>query len=96
MSRKVIKIPQAKQNAPIGTQQLRVAAYCRVSTRHEEQYHSLEAQIAYHPHKHKDTAHLANAGCATPLCGMRLRPCVLYVFLALALSATGPGRTFPL
>ena len=38
MSRKAIKIPQAKQNAPIETQQLRVAAYCRVSTRHEEQY----------------------------------------------------------
>ena len=28
-------------------QKLRVAAYCRVSTRHEEQYHSLEAQISY-------------------------------------------------
>ena len=48
MSRKVIKIPQAKQNAPIETQQLRVAAYCRVSTRHEEQYHSLKAQISYY------------------------------------------------
>lgn len=48
MSRKVIKIPQANQNASIETQQLRVAAYCRVSTRHEEQYHSLEAQITYY------------------------------------------------
>ena len=48
MSRKVLKIPQAKQNAPIENQQLRVAAYCRVSTRHEEQYHSLEAQITYY------------------------------------------------
>ena len=48
MSRKVIKIPQAKQNTPIETQQLRVAAYCRVSTRHEEQYHSLEAQTIYY------------------------------------------------
>ena len=47
MSRKVIKIPQAKQNTLIETQQLRVAAYCRVSTRHKEQYHSLEAQITY-------------------------------------------------
>ena len=47
MSRKVIKIPQAKQNAPIEIQQLRVTAYCRVSTRHEEQYHSLETQITY-------------------------------------------------
>lgn len=49
MSRKVIKIPQMKQNAPIEPQKLRVAAYCRVSTRHEEQYHSLEAQITYYP-----------------------------------------------
>lgn len=48
MSRKVIKIPQAKRNASIETQQLRVAAYCRVSTRHEEQYHSLETQITYY------------------------------------------------
>ena len=48
MSRKVIKIPQAKQNAPIENQQLRVAVSCRVSTRHEEQYHSLEVQIAYY------------------------------------------------
>ena len=47
-TRKVIKIPQAKQNAPIEIQQLRVAAYCRVSARHEEQYHSLEAQITFY------------------------------------------------
>lgn len=48
MSRQVIKLPRAKQNAPIETQQLRVAAYCRVSTRHKEQHHSLEAQITYY------------------------------------------------
>lgn len=47
MFRKVIKIPQAKQNVSIETQQLRVAAYCRVNTHHKEQYHSLEAQISY-------------------------------------------------
>ena len=48
MSRKVTKIPQIQQDTPIDAQQLRVAAYCRVSTRHEEQYHSLEAQISYY------------------------------------------------
>ena len=48
MPRKVTKISQAKQYIPIEDQRLRVAAYCRVSTHHEEQYHSLEAQIAYY------------------------------------------------
>ena len=48
MSRKVTKIPQARQYIPIEDQRVRVAAYCRVSTRHEEQRHSLEAQIAYY------------------------------------------------
>lgn len=48
MSRKVTKIPQIQQDTPIEARQLRVAAYCRVSTRHEEQYHSLEAQISYY------------------------------------------------
>ena len=47
---KVIIIPAnpelAKQKAV--KRQLRVAAYCRVSTSHEEQYHSLGAQIAYY------------------------------------------------
>ena len=47
---KVIIIPAnpelAKQKA--AKRQLRVAAYCRVSTRHEEQCHSLETQIAYY------------------------------------------------
>ena len=45
MSRKVTKILQARKYIPIEDQRLRVAAYCRVSTRHEEQYHSLEAQM---------------------------------------------------
>lgn len=48
MSRKVTKIAQMKQDIPIEAQRLRVAAYCRVSTRHEEQYHNLEAQIDYY------------------------------------------------
>lgn len=48
MSRKVAKIPQTKQYVPIEDQRLRVVAYCRVSTRHEEQGHSLKAQIVYY------------------------------------------------
>lgn len=40
MSRKVTKIPQIKQDTPIEAQRLRVAAYCRVSTKHEKQQHS--------------------------------------------------------
>ena len=48
MSRKVTEIPQTKRDVPIEVQRLRVAVYCRVSTRHEEQRHSLEAQIAYY------------------------------------------------
>lgn len=48
MFRKVTKIPQTRQYIPIEDQRLQVAAYCRVSTHHEEQYHSLEAQIAYY------------------------------------------------
>ena len=48
MSRKVTKILQARKYIPIKDQRLRVAAYCRVSTRHEEQYHSLEAQMVYY------------------------------------------------
>lgn len=48
MSRKVTKILQARKYIPIKDQRLRVAAYCRVSTRHEEQYYSLEAQMVYY------------------------------------------------
>ncbi len=48
MSRKVTEIPQTKQDILIEVRQLRVAVYCRVSTHHEQQYHSLEAQIAYY------------------------------------------------
>lgn len=48
MSRKVTKILQARKYIPIKDQRLRVAAYCSVSTRHEEQYHSLEAQMVYY------------------------------------------------
>ncbi len=48
MPKRVSKIPKAAQQMPTEKRPLRVAAYCRVSTRHEEQYHSLEAQISYY------------------------------------------------
>ena len=44
----VIEIPQSKKLAPIWVQQLRVAAYCRVSTGHEEQQNSLKNQIEFY------------------------------------------------
>ena len=47
MSGYVIEIPQEKENGSIWSQQLRVAAYCRVSTPYEEQQQSLEKQIEY-------------------------------------------------
>ena len=48
MSGNVIEIPQVKQLSPILSQQLRVAAYCRVSTAHEEQQSSLRNQIEFY------------------------------------------------
>ena len=48
MSGNVIEIPQNKRLAPIWVQQLRVAAYCRVSTGHEEQRSSLKKQIEFY------------------------------------------------
>lgn len=47
MSGYVIKIPQENENSTIGGQQLRVAAYCRISTPYDEQQKSLESQIEY-------------------------------------------------
>ena len=47
MPRNVVKIPETQQ-IPVKRQQLQVAAYCRVSTKHEEQKQSLEAQIDYY------------------------------------------------
>ena len=47
MSGYVIEIPQEKENGSIWSRQLRVAAYCRVSTPYEEQQKSLEKQIEY-------------------------------------------------
>lgn len=52
MSENVIEIPQNKSLSPIWVQQLRVAAYCRGSTGHEEQQSSLKNQIVmYFPEK---------------------------------------------
>ena len=48
MSGNVIEISQSKNIAPIWVQQLRVAAYCRVSTGHEEQQNSLKNQIEFY------------------------------------------------
>ena len=47
MSGYVIEIPQEKENGSIWSRQLRVAAYCRVSTPYEEQQKSLEKQLEY-------------------------------------------------
>ena len=48
MSGNAIEIPQSKRLVPIWGQQLRVAAYCRVSTGHEEQQNSLKNQIEFY------------------------------------------------
>ena len=48
MSGNVIEISQSKNLVPIWGQQLRVAAYCRVSTGHEEQQNSLKNQIEFY------------------------------------------------
>ena len=48
MSGNVIEIPQSERLVPIWGQQLRVAAYCRVSTGHEEQQNSLKNQIEFY------------------------------------------------
>ncbi len=48
MPRKVTMIPEAAQQMPAEKRPLRVAAYCRVSTKHEEQQRSLETQIDYY------------------------------------------------
>ena len=47
MPRNMTKIPES-QRIPVKGQKLRVAAYCRVSTKHKEQQQSLQAQIDYY------------------------------------------------
>lgn len=48
MRKQIITIP-ARQNQD--DKRLKVAAYCRVSTEHEEQRQSLKAQVAYYEQK---------------------------------------------
>ena len=48
MPKNIIEIPQSKEPKPIWFQQLRVAAYCRISTSHEEQQSSLKNQIEFY------------------------------------------------
>ena len=48
MTSYVIEIPQKYENKDVAVQKLRVAAYCRVSTKHDEQTQSIESQIAYY------------------------------------------------
>lgn len=48
MSKYVIEIPQEKEELSIWEQRLRVAAYCRVSTKQEEQQGSLKTQIRFY------------------------------------------------
>lgn len=48
MSGNIIEVPQSKRLTPIWVQQLRVVAYCRVSTGHEEQQNSLKNQIEFY------------------------------------------------
>lgn len=52
MPENVVLIPQ-KQKKSLWERELRVAAYCRVSTKHEEQLGSLENQIAYYTYSIK-------------------------------------------
>lgn len=47
MPENIIKIPQNKRVPPVGEQQLKVAAYCRVSTSHKEQWSRLKNQIEF-------------------------------------------------
>lgn len=48
MPKNIIEIPQSKELKPIWSQQFRVAAYCRVSTVHDEQQNSLKNQIEFY------------------------------------------------
>ena len=48
MPKNIIEIPQSKKPKSIWSQKLRVAAYCRISTNHEEQQSSLKNQIEFY------------------------------------------------
>ncbi|MGC4018873.1 MAG: recombinase family protein [Muricomes sp.] len=53
MSKQITTIP-ARQNQ--GEKRLKVAAYCRVSTEHEEQRQSLKSQVAYYTQRISDNS----------------------------------------
>ena len=60
---KVIVIPAAPKNTgPAEQRQLRVAAYCRVSTKEEDQLNSYEAQKAYYTRKIMENKEWTMAG----------------------------------
>ena len=56
MSENVIGILQSQKLGPIWTQQLRVAAYCRVSTKQEDQLNSYEVQMRAYTEKIKSSS----------------------------------------
>lgn len=54
--------PQYDKNIRLSEQNMRVAAYCRVSTSLEEQESSYEAQVEYYTKKINETSNWKNAG----------------------------------
>ena len=60
---RIITIPAAPQKAQsVEQRQLRVAAYCRVSTKEEDQLNSYEAQKAYYTRKIMENKEWTMAG----------------------------------
>ena len=62
MMKKVVTLHPEKRNIPIHERRLRVAAYCRVSTKHEEQDGSIELQENYFRTVIDRNRNWANAG----------------------------------
>lgn len=60
--RNVIEVTPTKSNFPIKLQQLRVAAYCRVSTELEEQTNSIELQEQHYARMISENPNWENAG----------------------------------
>lgn len=60
--RKTIKLSSAQPNLPIELQHLRVAAYCRVSTKQEEQSSSIELQGQHYAWLISENPNWENAG----------------------------------
>ena len=70
MSRKAVEILKESRQMPGANHKLRVAAYCRVSTKHEEQLRSLEAQIGYYTNYIQNHSNLG-IGCCVFRCSIR-------------------------